>query len=796
MEAPSSPSSTITAPPDYTETARRLAKMIVEAMTCDFAFMHYDSASEYMIEWRWPIGCDGKRVPPSHLKKHRDGYDFRFPCCLCADGGGRGAYVESAVYSWWDESTKKTDWIARCTANRCGYQAEFQYPQREQEVLPEAIPLEWTYKEQKELLNRLDSCIGNGISETEFRILFRRCKKCMRVGARPVMNRHICAEAALDARRVDVKGEPCALIEVPVSFKGKLPRVPREQPPQYELNTTLGKDRAGRKNLMTLEKGPQILIPNDVFTGGFTPRKMRLPSNRIFKNPLGVVIPSSAHQPPTGANSSIFAEGTTPNRLQPSPVLPSSPSLTMYLVPEELEAGPSGYFDSSEHSKAELEEELESFFRDPESASPDLPPPSDGQDQASITTIWREDLAPPTIIMPASSHLLFTGSHPLVTIRTIRDHNSLYRDLRIQVYNITGSYHRVIVQLSILRKLSLGPDSQLPKHVLKNRGEEGEEETKLETEILPTTLNETCKETRVRPLNIEGQLEGLAHQLAHQAPGSRPRDFNSVTDLQTELYILSFLLKDRVYPGDLWDIVGERGIEARQEETLRRHQLICPGGDSTRRHAHVERIIMDERRRRCQMEVSLYSQAIELLEQHWMSRFGSRTKHPIKPSTMQASTPPYYIPLPCAPLACFITTRETTIKDWWNFKFTFGWLYPFSLWSTGPASRKITIVSWLLIFPVKRNNAHLHNLGSDLLILQAKLHRAQAEMELYTMAIENSHVYGFYDSSLSMSQDWIVPRCLPEEVDLIHSHEDVEDEDGDIGGSGSEDYDDIDVWMI
>lgn len=112
----------------------------------------------------------------------------------------------------------------------------------------------------------------------------------------------------------------------------------------------------------------------------------------------------------------------------------------------------------------------------------------------------------------------------------------------------------------------------------------------------------------------------------------------------------------------------------------------------------------------------------------------------------------------------------------------------------------------------RRNNAHLRNLGSDLLILQAKLHRAQAEMELYTMAIENSHAYGFYDSSkhrlimlpsivdalvgLSMSQDWIVPPCLPEDVDLIHNHEDVEDEDGDGGGSGSEDYDDIDVWML
>lgn len=64
----------------------------------------------------------------------------------------------------------------------------------------------------------------------------------------------------------------------------------------------------------------------------------------------------------------------------------------MYLAPEELEAGPSssgpsGYFDGGERSKEELEEELESFFRDPESASPDLPPPSDAQDQTSIATI-------------------------------------------------------------------------------------------------------------------------------------------------------------------------------------------------------------------------------------------------------------------------------------------------------------------------------------------------------------------------------------------------------------------------
>ncbi|KAG1811581.1 hypothetical protein EV424DRAFT_1570387 [Suillus variegatus] len=107
---------------------------------------------------------------------------------------------------------------------------------------------------------------------------------------------------------------------------------------------------------------------------------------------LHVNIGTPLRRPPM-ANSTVFAEGVTPNKLQPSPALPpSSPSLAMYLAPEELEAGPSssgpsGYFDGGERSKEELEEELESFFRDPESASPDLPPPSDAQDQTSIATI-------------------------------------------------------------------------------------------------------------------------------------------------------------------------------------------------------------------------------------------------------------------------------------------------------------------------------------------------------------------------------------------------------------------------
>ncbi|KAG1859421.1 hypothetical protein C8R48DRAFT_774758 [Suillus tomentosus] len=307
--------------------------------------------------------------------------------------------------------------------------------------------------------------------------------------------------------------------------------------------------------------------------------------------------------------------------------------------------------------------------------------------------------------------------------------------------------------------------------------------------------------------------------------------------LQTELYVLLFLLKDRVYSGDLWEMIGERSIEVKQEEMLRRHQYICTGGDGGR-HALVEQVLMDERRRQCEMEVSLYSQVIDRLEQHWMSRFGARTKHTIRPS-VKTVTPANYIPLPCAPLACSIATRETykawlprnnahcfipcpehlTEKNLCSDGSTLSVFSQSSLQAGRPTSclgssillssawvtsdvqerffkafqAELTIQAELMVtsLATRRNNAHLRNLGLDLLILRAKLHRAQAEMELYRMAMENSHICSFCDNSLSTPPNPIVPRHLPKEGDLIHD-EDDDDEDGD--GTASEDHDDIDVW--
>ncbi|KAG1880131.1 hypothetical protein F4604DRAFT_1750479 [Suillus subluteus] len=46
----------------------------------------------------------------------------------------------------------------------------------------------------------------------------------------------------------------------------------------------------------------------------------------------------------------------------------------------------------------------------------------------------------------------------------------------------------------------------------------------------------------------------------------------------------------------------------------------------------------------------------------------------------------------------------------------------------------------------KRDSAYMRPLERDLFTLQAKMHRAEAEIELYTLAIENTHEFNFSDN--------------------------------------------------
>src|SRR5271168_2466727 len=63
--------------------------------------------------------------------------------------------------------------------------------------------------------------------------------------------------------------------------------------------------------------------------------------------------------------------------------------------------------------------------------------------------------------------------------------------------------------------------------------------------------------------------------------------------------------------------------------------------------------------------------------------------------------------------------------------------------------RELTLQAELMAtsLATNRSNAYLRNLGLDLLILEAKICRAQAEIALYTLAIENTPIFNLSDSS-------------------------------------------------
>lgn len=83
---------------------------------------------------RRPIDGDGNKVLPFNLEIHREEYELKYPCCLCADGRGRTAYIECAVYSWRNKDTGQFDWTARCASDECGYQGQHSSRSRESQL--------------------------------------------------------------------------------------------------------------------------------------------------------------------------------------------------------------------------------------------------------------------------------------------------------------------------------------------------------------------------------------------------------------------------------------------------------------------------------------------------------------------------------------------------------------------------------------------------------------------------------------------------------------------------------------
>ncbi|KAG1738833.1 uncharacterized protein EDB91DRAFT_1248994 [Suillus paluster] len=110
----------------------------------------------------------------------------------------------------------------------------------------------------------------------------------------------------------------------------------------------------------------------------------------------------------------------------------------------------------------------------------------------------------------------------------------------------------------------------------------------------------------------------------------------SSSSLQFELRLLVFLLEEHVYSGDLWRLVMAYQIEFMQGELLHNSQL------PRRALLDRERELMEDKKDRAQLELSLYSQAIDVLQlkvgshpasSHSVIQLSARDWHPLDRSS-------------------------------------------------------------------------------------------------------------------------------------------------------------------
>ncbi|KAG1787810.1 uncharacterized protein HD556DRAFT_1312405 [Suillus plorans] len=240
--------------------------------------------------------------------------------------------------------------------------------------------------------------------------------------------------------------------------------------------------------------------------------------------------------------------------------------------------------------------------------------------------------------------------------------------------------------------------------------------------------------------------------------------------LRTELYLLHFVLKGRVYLGDIWQIVGGRMLEAQREESLR-----STVEDHSNRWS-IERDFMEEKRDRCQLEVSLCSQAIDHVEQRWAM--------PMRPIAVAVNNASYFSATSrhvIEPVATYSVAARTKCETWLRRQTTDP-IPPKSitlietslpLFSSPSAIGQFALAHLEQRMQVTVNSddpsfslrsTWVTSTQSELIFLRATMRRAQAEAAVYTLALENSPASTYSDSDSDSSPRPTLPQHLPEEV--------------------------------
>ncbi|KAG1907210.1 uncharacterized protein F5891DRAFT_1181504 [Suillus fuscotomentosus] len=256
------------------------------------------------------------------------------------------------------------------------------------------------------------------------------------------------------------------------------------------------------------------------------------------------------------------------------------------------------------------------------------------------------------------------------------------------------------------------------------------------------------------PFNSSATQVGI-FELSNVLPSPRWLDFFikliPTEKLRTELYLLYFLLKGRVYIGNIWQIVGEWMLEAQREESLRNTAggSMCPipipvMHNVTSFSATPRRIV--EPAVAYSPAALAYSATVRNKCETWLRRQNTdpifESNSPLNSSTLSAVEQFTYTPLEQqtlfsvkfnGPPFCLLSTWITT-----------------GVQETFDEARKVELTTQARLMAsyldIDGYHTHHHNAQSELIFLQAKLCRAQAEAEACALAIENAPASNYSDS--------------------------------------------------
>ncbi|KAG1906379.1 uncharacterized protein F5891DRAFT_975772 [Suillus fuscotomentosus] len=242
-------------------------------------------------------------------------------------------------------------------------------------------------------------------------------------------------------------------------------------------------------------------------------------------------------------------------------------------------------------------------------------------------------------------------------------------------------------------------------------------------------------------------MAGFLHQTHTNEDGK-----STISKLRTELYILYFLLKGRVYHGDIWQIIGGRILEAQTEESLRtvkdnKGQAIDHVQQRWIMHEILPTTQTNVSTEACSTSIGAYSAAVQHKCETWL-----REQDPDFTPVRQLFSDKYGYSNCITHIEQRMPVIVHSIDS--SFHLSSTWVPPGVQEAFDKAchlelrSQTGLVATYL---DMEGYHSHQRNPELELYHLHVKMCRAKAEVEVYELAIGNAPASDYSDSDASSS---------------------------------------------